>query len=611
MGDYGAAVIGQIRREKFWLDRAGEPGERNPLIDDLQASVQHLSEGLYSKETHFVLELIQNAEDNAYDEHVTPRLSMELLDVDPLATPGSEGALVISNNERGFRPADVKALCAVGASTKKARKHSAAFIGDKGIGFKSVFVVSARPAIFSNGFHFCFNEEPEATTGLGYIVPTAIPSVPEAVRPHLADKHTVILLPLKPGKRAKVERELASIAPETLLFLHKVPAAHSLPNPPLHTPSPPLYALSLSSRSAGARRAHPCFVRRPSRCLHAPDLPPPPARGLLRKTPAPPPQHKPSAQQIAHLRVVVNKRVLTEVERRTTPMRALPLAPPPAAGSAAVGEIGAEGGGDDCAVVSLVTRSGGEEQQRDYWRYTHEAKVRHPPARPSASSSPLAPSLAAAAAAASSPPLCAATPRRAGRRAHSARNPPRPDQPPGPTSRPLLYPLPPYLCPLSCRPTSPSPRASACSCGRAQWRCRCARAARRTTRLSARSRARGASTPSCRLRCAPLLPLLWLACLSCWLFSSLSLRVRFCAVRVTSVAPSAAAASRSPRHTADRRSRRPLLRTLPSPDWRANWPRFGAPGALARAVSTQRGLCSLVEPRVDSGARQFQPQPCP
>ncbi|KAJ1625359.1 hypothetical protein T492DRAFT_1147460 [Pavlovales sp. CCMP2436] len=292
--ELGSAVIAQIRREKFWLDREGEVGARNPLIDDLQASVQHLSEGLYSKETHFVLELIQNAEDNAYTDGVTPSLSMELLDVDPLGTPGAEGALVISNNERGFRPTDVQALCSVGASTKKARKQegSGAFIGDKGIGFKSVFVVSARPAIFSNGFHFCFNEAPEASTGLGYIVPTSIERVPAAVEAHLAADHTVILLPLKPGKRAKVERELASIAPETLLFLNK----------------------------------------------------------------------------IAQLRVVVNGRVLTEVERRVAPVRAL-------------GAPGAEGGdhlgeGDACAVVTLLTRtgsgSGSEEQRRDYWFYAHE-----------------------------------------------------------------------------------------------------------------------------------------------------------------------------------------------------------------------------------------------
>lgn len=211
-----------IRREKFWLGEKGHA--KNPLIGDLQASVQHLSEGLYSKETHFVHELVQNAEDNSYAEGVTPWLSMELLDSDPLGAEGTDGALLVANNELGFTAADVRALCAVGASTKKHRKHSDAFIGDKGIGFKSVFVVSKRPAIYSNGFHFSFSEDPDPTTGLGYIVPTVEGIVPPCVQPHVDARRTVILLPLKAGKRAQVERELAGIAPETLLFLRKLSA---------------------------------------------------------------------------------------------------------------------------------------------------------------------------------------------------------------------------------------------------------------------------------------------------------------------------------------------------------------------------------------------------
>ena len=35
-------------------------------------SLQRLSKDLYSKDTHFVLELIQNADDNSYPSNVTP-----------------------------------------------------------------------------------------------------------------------------------------------------------------------------------------------------------------------------------------------------------------------------------------------------------------------------------------------------------------------------------------------------------------------------------------------------------------------------------------------------------------------------------------------------------
>lgn len=58
------AVVEALRREKFGL--IGDLCTPNPLAKDLQNSVDQLSKGLYSKHTHFVMELIQNAEDNEY-----------------------------------------------------------------------------------------------------------------------------------------------------------------------------------------------------------------------------------------------------------------------------------------------------------------------------------------------------------------------------------------------------------------------------------------------------------------------------------------------------------------------------------------------------------------
>ena len=53
---------------------------------------------MYSKETHFVLELIQNADDNAYDDGVTPALEF-LVEND---------RIVVNNNEKGFIKEDVR-----------------------------------------------------------------------------------------------------------------------------------------------------------------------------------------------------------------------------------------------------------------------------------------------------------------------------------------------------------------------------------------------------------------------------------------------------------------------------------------------------------------------
>ena len=63
------AVVEQIRRDEFGIGVAlGEDGERlmRKQQERLGRSLDRLSRDLYSKDTHFVLELIQNADDNDY-----------------------------------------------------------------------------------------------------------------------------------------------------------------------------------------------------------------------------------------------------------------------------------------------------------------------------------------------------------------------------------------------------------------------------------------------------------------------------------------------------------------------------------------------------------------
>jgi sacsin len=77
---------------------------------------------------------------------------------------------------------------------------------DSGIGFKSVFLISSQPHIFSNGYHIKFNEKPCAECNIGYIVPEWVESIPS-----LSDIETIygcskvlptttIILPLKSEK---------------------------------------------------------------------------------------------------------------------------------------------------------------------------------------------------------------------------------------------------------------------------------------------------------------------------------------------------------------------------------------------------------------------------
>ena len=72
-------------------------------------NVDRLSVELYSKSTHFLLEFIQNADDNEYASNVIPTLHLKF----------KKDRIHISCNEIGFNAANVEAICKIGASTKK------------------------------------------------------------------------------------------------------------------------------------------------------------------------------------------------------------------------------------------------------------------------------------------------------------------------------------------------------------------------------------------------------------------------------------------------------------------------------------------------------------
>jgi hypothetical protein len=197
-------IIERIRRQEYLigveLTPEVEVGARN-MRANLNNALRTLSEDLYSKETHFVLELVQNADDNAYPLGVVPEISFHL----------SAERLLVQNNESGFTEANVTALCRVGQSTKASR---AGFIGEKGIGFKSVFTATDHPEIHSNGFHFRFDRADPAQV-LGYVVPNwcADSGYPSG--------RTTIVLPAKEGSRFTGEK-LVELSDELLLFLRKL-----------------------------------------------------------------------------------------------------------------------------------------------------------------------------------------------------------------------------------------------------------------------------------------------------------------------------------------------------------------------------------------------------
>lgn len=101
-----------------------------------------ISVQLNSTPSHFLLELLQNADDAKYDKGVVPELK---------ASATTDKNLVIHCNELGFTDDDVVGICDIGRSTKR---QSATTTGEKGIGFKSVFRLADLVWIASNGFTF-------------------------------------------------------------------------------------------------------------------------------------------------------------------------------------------------------------------------------------------------------------------------------------------------------------------------------------------------------------------------------------------------------------------------------------------------------------------------
>lgn len=160
---------------------------------------------LYQNPTRFIYELIQNADDNSYKPGVLPTV---------IITKGP-GTLRLDCNERGFTKANVEAICRSGKSSKKGANKSAGYIGEKGIGFKSVFRVSKAVWIKSGHYRFKFNRD----TPLGMVIPCWEP-FPEQPLDHY---NTSFLFHLSEDyNETELTKTLSQLDSRLLMFLRKL-----------------------------------------------------------------------------------------------------------------------------------------------------------------------------------------------------------------------------------------------------------------------------------------------------------------------------------------------------------------------------------------------------
>ncbi len=150
---------------------------------------------LYSERTHFIFELIQNAEDAGATE-----LAFELF----------EDRLEVTHDGRPFTEADVRGVCGVGQSGKSADLTK---IGQFGIGFKSVYAYTKTPLVYSSDEHFGiekyvrpFRADPpdEPVPGTLFVFPFDHDTLPAAVAVQ------------------EISSALSKVEPGTLLFLRHI-----------------------------------------------------------------------------------------------------------------------------------------------------------------------------------------------------------------------------------------------------------------------------------------------------------------------------------------------------------------------------------------------------
>lgn len=149
--------------------------------------------GIYSDPSHFIYEILQNAEDAG-----ATKICFNL----------KKDELQINHNGREFNFNDVDGITGVGISTKKENLNA---IGKFGVGFKSVFAITNTPIIHSGLFHFKIQD-------------TVLPEIIEVKE----GTDTIFILPFNHPKRSAedvykiIENKLANVSPHTLLFLSNI-----------------------------------------------------------------------------------------------------------------------------------------------------------------------------------------------------------------------------------------------------------------------------------------------------------------------------------------------------------------------------------------------------
>ena len=178
----------KLNRNRNWRDETIRANKR--FVD------------MYGEPTHFILELIQNAEDALAKRpegwNGSRAISLNLL----------KPRIRIEHHGRPFNRNDVKGITVTLSSTKE---DDLTQIGKFGVGFKSVFAITNRPRIHSGREDFDIRD---------FVVPSSIPPLPDRHR-----DATIFVLPFnEAGRRNHPElvHWLEHFDSRILLFLRRI-----------------------------------------------------------------------------------------------------------------------------------------------------------------------------------------------------------------------------------------------------------------------------------------------------------------------------------------------------------------------------------------------------
>lgn len=117
------------------------------FISTLRSLLSVGEDGIYSNSQRFIYELIQNVDDCEYNNPEDCQLDIQF------KYHTSPGEIIFTYNEKGFSPQNVVGITGIAEKMKNVSPDKIE-IGEKGIGFKSVFGIADKVLIESGSFSF-------------------------------------------------------------------------------------------------------------------------------------------------------------------------------------------------------------------------------------------------------------------------------------------------------------------------------------------------------------------------------------------------------------------------------------------------------------------------